>query len=388
MSSSSSSDIVRSSSAEHDDGEKATGNKAMAPPEDIVSGTFLDNDKDWLLLPGSLDEPIWNMYKKAQASFWTAEEVDLTQDCREWRDRLNDNERFYLKHVLGFFASSDGIVNENLAVHFLREFKNAHIRCFYSFQAMMENVHAEMYSLFITTLIREPQEQQAVLHAVETMPAVREKADWALKWISDKTVGLDARLVAFAAVEGIFFSGSFCAIFWLRKRGLMPGLCSSNEFIARDEGMHCDFACLLYSQLERRTIDGPRAKEIVLSACACEKHFVTESLPVALLGMNNAEMAKYIEFVTDRLLVALGLEKHFKTANPFPWMELISLQGKTNFFERRTTEYSRAGLAHIASAGKKRSREIYVDSQQKNGDDDDNKRQKENGRVFRLDDDF
>lgn len=262
---------------------------------------------------------------------------------------MNDNERYFVKHVLAFFASSDGIVNENLAKRFMGEVQVPEARSFYGFQIAMENVHAETYSLLIDTYVREPSERTALFNAIDTMPVVRQKADWALRWIEDQSASFGERLVAFAAVEGIFFSGSFCAIFWLKKRGLMPGLTFSNELISRDEGLHCDFACLLFEKLVHKP-EPSTVLRIIVDAVECERLFVTDALPVALLGMNAELMQQYIEFVADRLLVTLGLPKHYNATNPFDWMELISLQGKTNFFEKRVGEYQKAGVATKASA--------------------------------------
>jgi ribonucleoside-diphosphate reductase beta chain len=281
------------------------------------------------------------MYKKAEASFWTAEEIDLSSDQTDWTAKLNDDERHFIKHVLAFFAASDGIVNENLAVNFMNEVQYPEARCFYGYQIMIENIHSETYSLLIDTYIKDPQEKDKLFHAIETIPAVKHKAEWALKWIGNG--GFAERLIAFAAVEGIFFSGSFCSIFWLKKRGLMPGLTFSNELISRDEGLHCDFACLLYSQLVNQ-LPKEKVSQIITDAVSIEKEFVTESLPVRLIGMNADMMCQYIEFVADRLLLALGCSKVYNATNPFDFMELISLQGKTNFFEKRVAEYQKSGV--------------------------------------------
>jgi len=287
-------------------------------------------------------EDMWDMYKKAEACFWTAEELDLSDDLAHWAS-LSDNERHFLTHVLAFFAASDGIVNENLAMNFMSEVQVAEARCFYGFQIAIENIHSEVYSLLIDTYVRDPVAKDKALRAIETVPCVREKAEWAMKWMDRARATFAERLVAFAVVEGLFFSGSFCAIFWLKKRGLMPGLCTSNELISRDEGMHCDFACLLYSQLQN-PLPPTRVLEIVAEAVRIEKSFVTDALPVALIGMNATLMVQYIEFCADRLLEALGCEKHYEATNPFDWMTLISLTGKTNFFERRVSEYAKAGV--------------------------------------------
>lgn len=302
---------------------------------------ILQENKDRFVLFPIKHNDIWEMYKKAEASFWTAEEIDLSSDQNDWTAKLNDDERHFIKHVLAFFAASDGIVNENLAVNFMNEVQYPEARCFYGYQIMIENIHSETYSLLIDTYIKDAQEKDKLFHAIETIPAVKHKAEWALRWIGNG--GFAERLIAFAAVEGIFFSGSFCSIFWLKKRGLMPGLTFSNELISRDEGLHCDFACLLYSQLVNQ-LPKEKVKEIITDAVSIEKEFVTEALPVRLIGMNADMMCQYIEFVADRLLVALGCSKAYNATNPFDFMELISLQGKTNFFEKRVAEYQKSGV--------------------------------------------
>lgn len=286
---------------------------------------------------------IWEFYKKAEASFWTAEEVDLSSDMNDWEHKLNENERFFISRVLAFFAASDGIVNENLVVNFMEEVQYPEARCFYGFQIMIENIHSEMYSLLIDTYVKDIEEKDHLLRAIDTIPCVGKKADWALKWINSDS--FPERLVAFAAVEGIFFSGSFCSIFWLKKRGLMPGLTFSNELISRDEGLHCDFACLLYASHLENKLPEKTLTKIIIEAVEIEKEFVTDALPVRLIGMNADLMCQYIEFVADRLLVALGAKKVWNAKNPFDFMELISLQGKTNFFERRVGEYQKTGVA-------------------------------------------
>jgi len=287
---------------------------------------------------------IWEMYKKSEASFWTAEEIDLAQDMADWENKLNDNERFFIKNVLAFFAASDGIVNENLAENFVSEVQYTEAKFFYGFQIAMENVHSETYSLLIDTLIKDTNEKDKLFNAIETMDCVKKKADWALDWIDNGSYA--ERLVAFAAVEGIFFSGSFCSIFWLKKRGLMPGLSFSNELISRDEGLHCDFACLLYNNHLVNKLPKSRVAKIISDAVDIEKEFVTDSLPVSLIGMNAKLMQQYIEFVADRLLTELGNDKIYNASNPFDFMEMISLQGKTNFFEKRVAEYQKAGVAN------------------------------------------
>ena len=292
---------------------------------------------------------VWEMYKKHAASFWTAEEIDLAEDAKDWAS-LSEDERHFLKHVLAFFAASDGIVNENLVVNFANEVQWAEARTFYGFQIMMENIHAETYSLLIDTYITDTDEKNHLFNALETVPSVRKKGEWALKWLSRKKGSFAQRLVAFAAVEGIFFSGSFCAIFWLKKRGLMPGLTFSNELISRDEGLHCDFACLLHSKLIKGAGENI-IHRIIAEAVDIEIEFVTNALPVELIGMNAGLMRQYIEFVADRLLVSLGAAKLYNVANPFPWMEMISMQGKTNFFEKRVGEYQKSGVKDGASLG-------------------------------------
>lgn len=299
-----------------------------------------ENKSRFVLFPIKHAE-IWKMYKQAEASFWTAEEIDLAPDLADW-EKLSDNERHFIKQVLAFFAASDGIVNENLAERFLSEVQVPEARCFYGFQIAIENIHSETYSLLIDTYIKDAVEKDRLFNALETVPCVKKKGEWALNWINE-TSSFAERLIAFAAVEGIFFSGSFCSIFWLKKRGLMPGLTFSNELISRDEGLHCDFACLLYSMLEEK-LPADAVRKIITDAVAIEKEFVSESLPVSLIGMNAKLMSQYIEFVADRLLVALGYGKVYGTANPFPWMDMISLQGKTNFFEKRVAEYQKAGV--------------------------------------------
>ena len=301
---------------------------------------LLEENKDRFVLFPINHPKIWDMYKKSVQSFWTAEEVDLQADQKDW-EKLSNDERHFIKHVLAFFAASDGIVNENLAINFMNEVQLPEARCFYGFQIMMENIHSEMYSLLIDTYIKDSAERTHLLHAIDTVPCVTKKAQWALRWIQNGTFA--ERLIAFAAVEGIFFSGSFCSIFWLKKRGLMPGLCTSNEFISRDEGMHCDFACLLYSMLENQ-LPKETVQAIIRDAVENEHEFVTDAIPVSLIGMNAKLMCQYIEFVADRLLVSLGCDKIYNSTNPFDFMEMISLQGKTNFFEKRVSEYKKASV--------------------------------------------
>lgn len=302
---------------------------------------ILEENKDRFVLFPIRHRGMWEMYKKAEASFWTAEEIDLASDLNDWENKLKPDERFFIKQVLAFFAASDGIVNENLAVNFMREVQYPEARCFYGFQIMIENIHAETYSLLIDTYIKDPFEKDKLFHAIDTIPAVQKKAEWALRWISEGSFA--ERLIAFAAVEGIFFSGSFCSIFWLKKRGLMAGLSFANELISRDEGLHCDFACLLYKELQNPLLP-ETVREIIESAVMLECEFVRDSLPVRLIGMNADQMCQYIEFVADRLLVALGMAKSFNSFNPFDFMEMISIPGKTNFFERRVSEYQKSGV--------------------------------------------
>lgn len=318
----------------------AVGTEAAPETNTTIEPILAESADRFVLFPIEYDD-VWNMYKQAEASFWTAEEVDLSQDLTDWGN-LNDDERHFIKHVLAFFAASDGIVNENLAVRFNNEVQIPEARCFYGFQIAVENIHSEMYSLLIDAYISDTAEKNYLFNAVETVPCVGKKARWALKWIGGNECFAE-RLVAFAAVEGIFFSGSFCSIFWLKKRGLMPGLTFSNELISRDEGLHVDFACLIFSLLNGRLTE-ERIREIICGAVELEREFITDALPVALIGMNCDLMARYIEFVADRLLTALGCPKHYGSANPFDWMELISLPGKTNFFEKRVGEYQKSGV--------------------------------------------
>ena len=304
---------------------------------------LLKENKDrFVILP--INYPaIWEMYKKHEASFWTAEEIDLSGDLKDW-ENLNSGEKHFVSHILAFFAASDGIVNENLAVNFMNEVQVPEARCFYGFQIMMENIHSETYALLIDTYIKDHAEKDRLFHAIDTVPCVKKKAEWALRWIDNGTFA--QRLVAFAAVEGIFFSGSFCSIFWLKKRGLMPGLTFSNELISRDEGMHCEFACLLYSMLKNR-LSQEEVFQIISDAVTIEKEFITDALPVALIGMNAKLMSQYIEFVADRWLSELGYDKMFGATNPFDFMEMISLQGKTNFFEKRVGDYQKSGVLSV-----------------------------------------
>ena len=303
---------------------------------------ILQENKDRFVIFPIQHHDLWEWYKKSEASIWTAEEIDLHQDISDWTNKLTDDERYFIKHVLAFFAASDGIVNENLAENFVNEVQYSEAKFFYGFQIMMENIHSETYSLLIDTYVKDEKEKAGLFNAIETFPAIKKKADWALKWIDSPSFA--ERLIAFAAVEGIFFSGSFCSIFWLKKRGLMPGLTFSNELISRDEGMHCDFAVHLHENHLVNKVPKERIKE---------REFITESLPASLIGMNSKLMSQYLEFVTDGLLADLGCEKVYNTANPFDFMDMISLQGKTNFFEKRVSEYQKAGVMNKEEEGDK-----------------------------------
>lgn len=302
---------------------------------------LLKENPDRFVLFPIQHQAVWEMSQKHKASFWTAEEIDLSQDHKDWAT-LSPDEQHFIKHVLAFFAASDGIVMENLVLQFYNEVQIPEARAFYSFQIAMEQIHSHTYSLLIDTYIKDPIEKNILFRGLDKLPAVQQKAQWALKWINS-TNSFAERLVAFAAVEGIFFSGSFCAIFWLKKRGKMPGLTFSNELISRDEGLHTEFACLLYSKLQNRLTE-ERVHEIIVDAVRIEKSFVCDSLPVKLIGMNAELMSQYIEYVADRLLLSLKHGKVWRAVNPFEWMELISLEGKTNFFEKRVGEYQKAGV--------------------------------------------
>lgn len=315
--------------------------KPAAPFDPTIEPLLKENPRRFVIMPIEYPD-IWRMYKNAEASFWTVEEVDLSKDMDDWA-RLTDNERHFISHVLAFFAASDGIVNENLVERFSQEVQITEARCFYGFQIAMENVHSEMYSILIDTYIKDSKQRDYLFNAIETMPAVKRKADWALAWISSKSANFGERIIAFAAVEGIFFSGSFASIFWLKKRGLMPGLTFSNELISRDEGLHCDFACLMFHHLVQKP-SKERIIEIITEAVKIEQEFLTDALPVNLIGMNCSLMSDYIEFVADRLLVELGVNKIYNSQNPFSFMELISLDGKTNFFEKKVGEYQKLGV--------------------------------------------
>ncbi|RAL64903.1 hypothetical protein DID88_001497 [Monilinia fructigena] len=349
---------------------------ALAPgikPEEADEPLLQENPNRFVLFPIKYHE-IWQMYKKAEASFWTAEEIDLSKDLHDWNNRLNDDERYFISHVLAFFAASDGIVNENLVERFSGEVQIPEARCFYGFQIMMENIHSETYSLLIDTYIKEQAQKTYLFNAIDTIPCIKKKADWAVKWIQDKNSTFAQRLVAFAAVEGIFFSGSFASIFWLKKRGLMAGLTFSNELISRDEGLHTDFACLLFSHLKHRP-SKQSVQDVITEAVEIEQEFLTEALPCALLGMNSTLMKQYIEFVADRLLLALGNDKFYKSTNPFDFMENISLAGKTNFFEKRVGDYQKAG---VMAGTQKRHEDTEAQTEAK----------AENGGDFNFDEDF
>ncbi|TRY76657.1 hypothetical protein TCAL_12878 [Tigriopus californicus] len=320
---------------------EVTGAGSRAKWLDSQEPLLQENPRRFVILPIQYNS-IWQMYKKAEASFWTAEEVDLSKDLDDWA-KLKEDERYFVSHILAFFAASDGIVNENLVERFMAEVQIPEARCFYGFQIAIENIHSEMYSLLIDTYVTDAQEKEHLFNALETVPAVRKKADWALKWINDRESTFGERIMAYACVEGIFFSGSFAAIFWLKKRGLMPGLTFSNELISRDEGLHTDFACLMFKHLKNRPTK-ERIYQIVTEAVVIESEFLTDALPVNLIGMNCDLMVQYIKFVADRLLLELDCQKHYRVENPFDFMDNISLEGKTNFFEKRVGEYQKAGV--------------------------------------------
>ena len=315
--------------------------------DDFVEPICRDDPSRFVLFP--IQNPdLWDMYKRHEASFWTAEEIDLSQDLEDWA-QLKDGERHFISMVLAFFACSDGIVMENLMHNFQQEVSLPEARCFYGFQIAMESVHQETYSLLLDTYVKDQQEKNRLLAGYSGVPCVKRKADWALRWM-DRSRPFGERLVAFACVEGIFFSGSFCAIFWLKKRGLMPGLCFSNELISRDEGLHCDFACLLHNMLERPA-SADSVRRIIKEAVEVEKSFICDALPVSLIGMNASLMSEYIEFVADRVCRSLGVPEMYGTRNPFDWMEMISLSGKTNFFEKRVSEYKRCSVNSSQQGG-------------------------------------
>ena len=306
-----------------------------------------ESEKRYVIFPIQHDK-FWEMYKKAESSFWTTEELDLSKDNADF-EALEPNEQHFIKYILAFFAASDGIVNENLVERFTQEVQILEAKFFYGFQMMMENIHSETYSLLIDTLIKDPQEKHTLFNAIEEIPSIRKKAEWAQKWINDKHSSFGHRVIAFAAVEGIFFSGAFCSIFWLKKRGLMPGLSFSNELISRDEGLHTEFAVLMYHNLVNKPTK-EEILEIITDAVCIEKEFITESLSCELIGMNSKLMMEYIEYIADRLLKMLQIEPIYNTPNPFDWMEMIAIQGKTNFFEKRVGEYSNKANPNIDSS--------------------------------------
>jgi ribonucleoside-diphosphate reductase beta chain len=316
----------------------------------IVEPILQENKNRFVIFPIKHHD-IWEWYKKMEASFWTAEEIDLSQDLNDWNNKLSDDEKYFIKHILAFFAASDGIVNENLAENFVNEVQYAEAKFFYGFQIMMENIHSETYSLLIDTYVKDEAEKNELFNALDVFPAIKKKADWALKWIDSDSFA--ERLIAFAAVEGIFFSGAFCSIYWLKKRGLMPGLTFSNELISRDEGVHCDFAVHLHNNHLVNKVPKDRIRTIIVDALNIEREFITESLPVSLIGMNAGLMTQYLEFVADRLLVELGCDREYNTSNPFDFMDMISLQGKTNFFEKKVAEYQKAGVMNTDTEAQK-----------------------------------
>ncbi len=303
---------------------------------------ILQDNKDRFVIFPVKHHDIWDYYKKMEANFWTAEEIDLHKDVSDWTNKLNLDERYFIKHILAFFAASDGIVNANLVEKFVNEVQYSEAKFFYGFQIMMENIHSETYSLLIDTYVKDETEKNKLFKAIDYFPAIQKKAQWVLKWKESDSFA--ERLIAFAAVEGIFFSGAFCSIFWLKKRGLMPGLTFSNELISRDEGLHCDFAVHLHNNHLLNKVPKERIREIIVDALNIEREFITESLPASLIGMNSKLMTGYLEFVADRLLVELECEKEYGSANPFDFMDMINLQEKTNFFEKRIGEYQKAGM--------------------------------------------
>lgn len=316
--------------------------------DQFVEPILRENDGRFVLFPIEHDD-IWQLYKKQEASIWTAEELDLLQDITDW-EKLNENEKHFIKHILAFFAASDGIVNENLAENFLSEVQYTEAKFFYGFQVMMENIHSETYSLLIDTYVKDKAERDKLFKAIETIDAVKKKAEWALKWVDSESFA--ERLIAFAAVEGIFFSGSFCSIFWLKKRGLMPGLSFSNELISRDEALHCEFAVHLHNHHLVNKVSEERIREIIESALEIEKEFITDSLPVSLIGMNSALMSEYLEYVADRLMIDFNCKPIYGTKNPFDFMANIALENKTNFFEKRVGDYAKSGVGNSAEENK------------------------------------
>ena len=306
----------------------------------IQNEPLLQEDENRYVMFPIQDQDIWKMYKKQVDCFWRAEEIDLSKDISHW-ESLNKDEKYFISMILAFFAASDGIVLENLAARFMGEVQSSEARAFYGFQIAMENIHSETYSLLIDTYIKDREEKSMLFQAIQNYPCIKKKADWAIKWIQDKRSSFATRLIAFACIEGIFFSGAFCSIYWLKKRGLMPGLTFSNELISRDEALHTEFAVLLYSKLNKK-INKQKVIEIIKEAVEIEKEFICDALPCRLIGMNSDLMCQYIEFVADRLIVQLGYEKIYNTKNPFDFMDMISIEGKTNFFEKRVSEYALA----------------------------------------------
>jgi ribonucleoside-diphosphate reductase subunit M2 len=307
---------------------------------DKTEPLLLPDDNRFVMFPIKYQD-VWHMYKKQLDCFWRAEEIDLSKDLIDWRDRLTNDERFFISSILAFFAASDGIVMENLAVRFMNDVQVSEVRAFYGMQIFMENIHSEMYSLLIETYINDAVQKDLLFRAIDTYPCIQKKAQWARRWIGDNRSSFATRLVAFAVVEGIFFSSSFASIYWIKKRGLMPGLTLSNEFISRDEALHCEFAILLYSKLQKK-LSKKKIHEIVSEAATIEKKFITESIPCKMIGMNSDLMCQYIEFVADRLVIQLGYDKIYGAANPFDFMELISIESKVNFFERTNSQYALA----------------------------------------------
>ena len=305
-----------------------------------VQDAILQEDTNRYVMFPIQDQEVWQMYKKQIDCFWRAEEIDLSKDVVQW-DKLDEKEKYFISMILAFFAASDGIVLENLAARFMGEVQLSEARAFYGFQIAMENIHSETYSLLIDTYIKDREEKQTLFKAIDNFPCIKKKADWAIKWINDKRSSFATRLIAFACIEGIFFSGAFCSIFWLKKRGIMPGLTFSNELISRDEALHTEFAILLYNKLSKK-VSKSRINEILKEAVEIEKEFICDALPCRLIGMNSDLMCQYIEFVADRLSVQLGNDKIYNAKNPFDFMEMISIEGKTNFFEKRVAEYSLA----------------------------------------------
>jgi len=344
-----SSDAAPSLEPEHTQGSDRPTDILTTPTE--IEPLLAPNAHRFVLLPIQYPD-IWRMYKTHFACFWSPDEIDLSDDMIDWRTKLSDNERFFVTHVLAFFAASDGIVNENLAERFMTEVQIPEARAFYGFQIAMENVHSEVYSMLIATYVDDVVERTHLFNAIDTIPCVQRKAHWAMRWIENASATFAERLVAFAAVEGIFFSGSFCAVSWLKKRGLMPGLSFSNELISRDEGLHCDFACLLFEHIVNKPPE-ETIRKIIMDAVVIEHEFVSDALPVALIGMNANLMRQYICFCADRLIQKLGFSRIYNAKNPFEWMELISMEGKTNFFERRVSEYQRAGVMENLDASER-----------------------------------